>query len=617
MASPWLGILDDTIQACVTQNRPDLAQPLWERRSRLLEPTLRVLVLGEPGQGKSQLINALVSAQVCAVGDDLTTRVPAIVEYAETPNAAMIGEPDQGGRGAIEAGAESRRQLPVPVESVTNRANHDATTPGGDVVHARIGLPRPLLQAGITLVDTPPTGVAGTRNLSTVLSEVLRADAVLFVTDATSELSATELELLEQVTRICPTVLVALTKIDIVPGWRDVAERDRDHLTEAEVPATVVPVAATLRLAAARNNDRALNAESGFEELVHRLRHDWLGRSEELNQRSVAAISEITLTRLTTALHEEYAAVQHGSAGDAVARWHAAGREVEQLQHASARGQTLLADGVADLTSDLEYDLRDRTRKILREVDEYFEAADPSRTWPEFEDWLHDQLTEVAETNFGWLFERFDWLARALARHIAPHRPDLAPDVGGGDAPLEHASGLRKPNVEKFSVGQQLFVGMRGSYGGLLMFGLATTVAGMPLINPISLGAGAAFGLKSVFEERGSRLKRRQTVAKTAAHRHVDDFFLACSKESKDATRRLQRLLRDRYTEYAEQRRAEITASAKQLKQSVDKETAERNRRVREISAGLDTLNELRDRVRSLPGQVRASVTPAPRELTA
>ncbi len=612
MAPPWLDILDDTIQACVRHDRQDLAQPLWERRARLLEPSLRILVLGESGQGKSQLINALVNAPVCAVGDDLTTRVPAIVEYADTPNAAMIAATGSGGRGAIE-GAESGRRLPVPIESVTNRANHDATTPGSEVVHARIGLPRGLLQAGVVLVDTPATG---TRNVSNVLSEVFSADAVVLATDATSELSGNERELLERVTRICPTVLVALTKIDIVPDWQDVADRTRARLAEAGLPAVVVPVSATVRMAAARSGDRVLNAESGFEELVRRLRHDWLERSDELNRRSVAALSEVTVERLITGLRDEHAKMQRAS-GDAVARWHAAGREVEQLQRVSARGQTLLADAVADLTSDLEFDLRDRTRRILREVDEYFETADPSQTWQEFEEWLQDQLTDVAETNFAWLFERFDWIAHKLARYIAPHRPDLVPDVAFGDAPLEHANGLRRPNVEKFSVGQKLFVGMRGSYSGLLMFGLATTVAGMPLINPISLGAGVAFGLKSVFEERGTRLKRRQTVAKTAAHRHVDDFYLACNKESRDTARRLQRMLRDRYTRYAEQRRAEITLAAKDLKKAVDSETTEKGRRTREISAALESLGTLRQRVRSLDNQVQASIVPAPRELTA
>ncbi|MQA12052.1 MAG: GTP-binding protein [Pseudonocardiaceae bacterium] len=616
MAPPWLDVLDDAIQACTRHDRPDLAARLRERRAHLLEPKLRILVIGETGQGKSQLVNALVNAPVCAIGDDLTTLVPAVVEYAETPSGAMLMEPARNGRGAIEDAASSARRLSAPVESVTTRANRDAATPGGEVVRARVGLPRALLEAGVVLIDTPPTGESRSRHTANALTEILRADAVILATDATSELSASECELLGQVMRICPSVMVVLTKIDIVPDYRAVADRNRARLAKAGLPASLVPVSATLRLAAARAGDRELNVESGFDELVHRLRRDWLEQVDQLNRRSVAAVTDVTVDQLVAPLHEEFAATQRNGAGDALARWHAAGRQLEQLQRDAARGQTMLSDEVSDLTSDLEFDLRDRTRQILRDVDEYFDVADPSNTWQEFEEWLEENLTAVAETNFGWLFDRFDWIARRLACHVAPERDDLVPDMGEADPPVEHATGLRKPNVEKFSVGQKLFVGMRGSYSGLLMFGLATTVAGMSLINPISIGAGVAFGLKSVFEERGSRLKRRQAVAKTAAHRHVDDFFLACSKETKDTARTLQRMLRDRYTSYAEQRRAEITASAKALKQVIDAEAAERNKRAKEIRSSLEKLSALRQRVRGVAGPVRVTGG-APRELTA
>jgi hypothetical protein len=107
--------------------------------------------------------------------------------------------------------------------------------------------------------------------------------------------------------------------------------------------------------------------------------------------------------------------------------------------------------------------------------------------------------------------------------------------------PADPVGDMRMPRVEGFGVGQKLFIGMRGSYSGLLMFGLATTIAGLPLINPISIGAGAAFGAKSVLEERGNRLKRRQAAAKNAAHRYVDDFFITYGKHSKDTARQIHR----------------------------------------------------------------------------
>ncbi|WP_153035089.1 dynamin family protein [Amycolatopsis sp. YIM 10] len=612
MAPPWLQLMDDTIRACAAHGTPDLLRRLRERRAQLIDPKLRILVIGETGQGKSQLVNALVNAPVCATGDDLTTTVPAVVEYAEAPTAAVVLNSAARDDRMIESGP-SNQLVPAAVDSVTADANREAAQPGTEIARAHIGLPRALLATGLVLIDTPPAGDAV--RTATALSEILQADAVLMATDATSEFSPSELELLGQVARVCPTVMVALTKIDIVPGWRVVAERNRARLARAGVSATVVPVSAALRLAAAKTGDRDLNAESGFEELMHRLKHEWLDQADVLHTRSVAALAGMTVDQLVPPLHEEFATTQRGDAPEVVARWQAAGRKLEQLQQDSARWQTLLGDEIADLIADLEYDLRDRTRQILREVDEYFDAADPSRDWDTFEDWLQDNLATVAETNFNWLLERFDWIAHKLARQVAPGDQDLLHELLVADAPPDHASGMRKPRVERFTVGQKLFVGMRGSYTGLLMFGLATTVAGMPLINPISLGAGAAFGAKSVFEERGNRLKRRQATAKTAAQRHVDDFFLAYGKESKDAARLLQRALRDRFTAYAQQQRQEITASAKAIKQVIDAEAARRKQRAQEIRTAVNELAAIRQRVKAMAA---AKVAPSsPRGLIA
>ncbi|HKS47334.1 MAG TPA: dynamin family protein [Amycolatopsis sp.] len=579
MAPSWLEVLDSTTHACAAHRRDDLVERLRERRSRLLDPELRVAVIGETGQGKSQLINALLNARVCAVGEDFTTAVPAIISHAETPTASVITK----GPRAI-AGRSSE---PADVESVTAQANREP-----NVLRAEIGLPRALLAGGLALVDTPP------RSIEMVGS----ADAVLMASDATSELSAAELRLLERVARLCPTIVLVLTKIDLVPSWRTVAERNRAHLDRSGFGVTVIPVSATLRLAAARTGDKTLNEESGFGALIRCLHADLLGQSDLLARRSVATMSMVTMDALLAPLQEEFAETQQSGSGPAVARWHAEAKRLEKLQRDAARWQTLLGDEVSDLISDVEFDLRDRTRRILVEVDEYFEIADPARVWPEFEDWLRENLTAVAETNSEWLLDRFEWIARKIARQVAPHRDDALPDSLPREVPVDSVGDLRMPRVERFGVGQKLFVGMRGSYSGLLMFGLATTIAGLPLINPISLGAGAAFGAKSVFEERGNRLKRRQAVARTAAHRYVDDFFLTYGKHSKDTARQIHRALRDRLSGVADELRAEITETAKAVKQFIDDDAARRAARAQEIRHDMDELGRLRIHAQSLVG---------------
>ncbi|MFC7617461.1 dynamin family protein [Actinokineospora soli] len=132
-APPWLELLDETIRACDQFDRPDLGERLRARRAGLAAGR-RVVVFGCAGQGKSQLVNALLGAQVCAVGDDVTTAVPAVLRHAATPTAALLGAADRGG----------------PVESATARANADP-----DATGTEIGLPRALLSSGLVLVDAP------------------------------------------------------------------------------------------------------------------------------------------------------------------------------------------------------------------------------------------------------------------------------------------------------------------------------------------------------------------------------------------------------------------------------------------------------------------------------
>ncbi len=591
---PWLTVLDDTIAACITHHRTDLAGKLERRRALLLDPRLRVPVIGELNQGKSQLVNALVNAPVCAVGDDVTTETPTAVEHAEVPSAALVTDVPATGRRAIGPADAEPARVPVPVEDVASRAlatRHD--------VHAEVGLPRDLLSGGLVLIDTPGLGGVGSRRTAATLAVLANADAVLMISDATCELCASELELLKKVAKVCPAVTVVLTKIDMVPRWRRVAERNRARLAAAGLQVKVIPVSASVRLTAARTGDQELNEESGFVELVRCLRTDVLGKGEVLASRSAAAASATAAEQLLTPLNQALAEARGGKLGAAHVQYRAAQHRLDELRRRSSRWQTMLGDEVADLLSDVEYDLRERTRKIVRIAEEFFDVADPAKSWDEFEYWLCDSLAETAETNFTWLIERFQWLSTKIARQVA--LDEAVPEDAADTADLlDHIGDLTPPRIEKFSVGQQLFVGLRGSYGGLLMFGLATTLAGLPLINPISLGAGAAFGAKTIWDERGSRLKRRQSTAKTAAQRHVDDFFLSYGKESRDTARLIQRRLRDHFAAVVDRLQTGIAERATEAKRAAEADLADRRRRSQEISLEVDRLVSLHKRIQAL-----------------
>ncbi|MET0135952.1 MAG: dynamin family protein [Kibdelosporangium sp.] len=592
-AATWLEVMDQTIGAAVLHHRPDLAERLRAKRAQLLDPKVRLLVIGEANQGKSQLVNALVNAPVCAVGEDVTTMGPTIVRYAETPSAAQLHH--DGSR------AEPTR-VPIPVEHATGRGCEPVTT--------EVSIPRKLLAAGLVIIDTPAVGNMHQLRAQNTFAAISGADAVLLASDASQELSATELELLVQVRRSCPTILVALTKTDLTSRWRQVAERNRELLATAGVTAVVVPVSSALRLRAAQSDDAELNAESGFPELIERLRKDVLTASvAPASRQNFAAMTGTALAELVGQLNKELAIRSDGRESSALTEFRAAQEKMVDLRRRTTRWQAVLGDEMADLMADLEYDLRDRTRKILREVDKAFDEADPAKTWDEFESWLGDRLTEAAETNFAWLVQRAWWVADRVAECF-PERQDVLPDkVIPHDADMDPGD-PDLPKLEKFTTGQRIFTGLRGSYGGVLMFGLITSLAGLPLINPISIGAGMALGGKSIGEEGESRLKRRQAAAKAAAQRHVDDFFLRFSKDCKDASRRIQRGLRDHFAELAEQLQQGLADSAAAAQRTAQLDAAGRQRRDQELRQALAELTALHGQIQSIAKALPAAKNP-------
>src|SRR2546429_4562456 len=122
------------------------------------------------------------------------------------------------------------------------------------------------------------------------------------------------------------------------------------------------------------------------------------------------------------------------------------------------------------------------------------------------------------------------------------------------------------------------------------MFGLLTSVAGLPLINLVSLGAGALFGSKSLRDEGSSRLLRRQAAAKAAVQRHVEDFFLKFSKDCRDVARQVHRTLRDHFLSLAEELQEELAETARTAKQAADREAAERDPRRQQLPREVDGL---------------------------
>jgi hypothetical protein len=594
-----LELVDLATRAAHAYERPDLAARLGHTRDRLGDPMVRVLVVGEFKQGKSQLVNALVNASVCPVDDDLATAVPTAVRHAETAGVTLVWD------------GESGRRTEVPIDQLAqyvSEAGNPANRKG--LLRAEVGVPRKLLTGGLVLVDTPGVGGLGSAHGAMTTAALPTADAVLLVSDAAQEYTAPELEFLGTAMALCPTVACVVTKTDLYPQWRRILDLDRGHLAAAGIDADLFAVSSVLRLEAVRSDDAELNAESGFPELVRFLRAGVLARADELDRRSTAQDVLAVADQLAAGMRAELSAQRHPeAAGELVAELERAHTRAAALKDRSARWQQTLGDGVQDLIADVEYDLRDRLRAIGREADELLDAADPRDIWDQFSEWFEGQVSTAMSANFVWAGQRAEWLAGQVAEHFAADGDSVLPALHA--APDSDVRGevqrLERPEQESMGFGQKLYVGARGGYGGMLMIGLATTLAGMAMLNPLSIGAGLLFGGKTVREEQQRQKAKRKSDAKTAVRKHLDEVQFQVLKDSRDMLRQVQRQLRDHFTELAEELQTSVSTSVKAAKSAVSSDSSIRNARIRDLEAELARITGLEEKARAL--------LPAPRKV--
>ncbi|WP_133828216.1 dynamin family protein [Actinomycetospora succinea] len=576
-------VLDAAVAIARDLGRDDVAASLARNGSRLLDPGARVLVVGDYKQGKSSLVDALVGADLCPAHPDVATALPTVVAHADEPYTVLVGAHGREDVTAARlAGAVTARDDPAWMQ-------------------AEIGRAVPLLAEGLTLIDTPGAGGPGGAPAAAVLAELPAADAVLLVSDASRELAAGEVELLRAAVAHVATVVVALTRTDLHPAWREVRDLDLALLAERGLTVEVVGVSAELERHGRTRGDtetgRELEVASGIPALRDLLRRRVVEpggrRAERAVHRHVAEVlgdlRAVPVVELAALEGPERARELDEALAAATAR-------AAATKERSARWQQTLADGVADLTSDIEWDLRDRVRQVVRTAEETLEEVDPAQVWDQFEPWLAEEVGRAVATTYLWAGERTWWLAERVAAHFADpgSEPDRAPvPAGRFTAELSVLPELATPDLDRMALTQGLLVGLRGSYGGVLMVGLVTTLSGMALINPFSVGAGVLLGGRTLRDERRRALRRRRLDARRVVRQHADEVQFVVGKHTKDMLREVQRTLRDHFAGRADEvarGAAEAVAAATGAR---DLDAQVRRRRTAEVRAQLARLDDV------------------------
>ncbi len=589
-----------TIEAASAYGREDLALRLDETKHNLSDPNVRVMVVGEFKQGKSSLVNAMLNAPVCPVDDDVATSVPTMVRYSVEPEALLV-RPVEGAsdaeeirrRGGDDAEPIDFGAVPVYASEVGNPGNERG------LLAVDIGLPRSLLNDGMVLVDTPGVGGLGSPHTAATIAALPTADVVLFVSDASQELTMAEFEFLQAAQQVCSNCAFVMTKHDFYPNWQQIRELNAGHLSKLPIEMPIFTASAALRNKAIESNDKAINVESGYPKLI------------EFIKAKVADVSSQVVASATTDMRSVVGQLESTFAGEkqvledpdvsaaVMAQFENSKERTASLKEQAARWQITLNDGIADLNADFDHRLRSRMRQANIEVEKTLDEQEPGKIWDQFEQWLRRRVSHDLAQTYLELARRTQELSQQVADHFDDGQAPLAiqMDASGVLATPDEIEARTKIESSKTGAGGKAMTAMRGSYGGLLMFGMMAQVAGMAMLNPATAAVGILMGRKAVKDEKERALTLERQQAKVTARQFIDDAGFEVTKQMKDSLRRLHRQLRDHYQERAEELNRSIASTMAAAKDALNKTTKERESRLRDVNAELGRLEKLSEQI--------------------
>lgn len=579
--------------------RTDLADRAQAARVRAARPNTVVCIVGEFKQGKSSLLNALIGQELCPVDDDIATAALTLVRHGEQADAVVR-----------YAGDDEPKAERIAVDEVATYVTEHGSTSDRRIERVDVLVPSPLLADGLALVDSPGMGGLGAGHASATLSFLPFADGLVFVSDATSELTAPELDFLAIARERCPDVVIALTKTDIAPEWRRILELDRAHLDRRDLDIPIVPVSSALRQAAFTARDRELNERSGIPELIQVLAKRVIGPAKA-NAATRAAGETAAMIRSTeSVLRAELEALTDPAAAERLREQaDAATQRLETLRGGSARWQTVLGDRITDLSSEVTHRLRGRVRETTRVIEEQIETLKTAEQWDGLAATLQSDVADTVTEAFVSIETGRSSIRAELAELLAADDV-IGPSESRQFDVLDTASMWRARDIDPSeSSGGRAFrtgiTGLRGAQGGVLMLGVSSqflpqAAALFIASNPVLLGAGALFGGFQLMDDRKRKLQQRRQGARTQLRSFTDEVQFEVMNEITQFLRSVQRELRDEFIALIGDLQTSWTAAAQQAQQTLaagEQAATERAAAIRAmlergdtLAAGLDEL---------------------------
>lgn len=201
-------------------SKSEISTLAWEKFSTR-QQMKSVVVVGEVSRGKSSLANALVGVKDASpVGVNFTTAVSVGLGAGSedsTPNSAQLFYSDH-------EESVSRDQL----EEYINEHQQAARLRNGEDVPTRAFIPLTSSSIDAVVIDTPGVGGLDPSHTKLAATSAEQASVLVVVCDASSPLTAPEMEFIKATGRHIDNIVVAVTKIDKhFSRWEQIVANDK------------------------------------------------------------------------------------------------------------------------------------------------------------------------------------------------------------------------------------------------------------------------------------------------------------------------------------------------------------------------------------------------------
>ena len=501
-----------------------------DRAVQMLNATFRagtVVVMGEVKRGKSSLVNALI-AQPDLLPVDVLTCTSAPIRVAVSHDGPVVPQVTlvRGTEREMILATELARWVTVDgvgsLQGNTNAGLEEAQDPPSS---AEIAVRYPDMD-GITVVDTPGVGGLDKRAVTAALQEARHAGVLLMVCDASTPITAPEMDILRQAHDSVGGVIVAVTKTDKnTRRWRAIVEDNKRLISShmgIDVP--VVGVSSLRALDAARCIDPARRAElerrSGIAHLRSQLRAQ-LRQPAAMGQRAALQSITTTLTGIAKTVRDDIRLLAESST--AVEQLEAEKTTLERLREESSefeqRFQRDLAVARTRVTEGLDKALEEVRHEWTQQINA--DSLRVLRSKPQvFTSQIETELAVVMEDTVGAMVEEISELASALF----PDRQELIAEIMGTTVASLTPAEVSGHEVEKKTKDiidpSVLMMGMIGSGA------LAAIIPVAPLAGAVWVGVNLGYrAMRNGKQHLITWLRETTASVRTATTRMLDTLI--------------------------------------------------------------------------------------------